>query len=54
MEFWSDLIWIGNTLYERWFVILAFVLILAALNASIYLGFVFLKFLFKLVTGPNA
>ncbi len=54
MSFWTDLIWIGNTLYPSWFVLLVTVLLVAALIASSYAGIRFMKFLFDLVRGPNA
>lgn len=54
MGFWTDLIWIGNTLYPRWFVFLVTVMLIAALIATSYGGFRFMKFLFDLVRGPNA
>lgn len=54
MSFWTDLIWIGNTLYPRWFAYLVAVSLIAALIATSYGGFRFMKFLFDLVRGPNA
>lgn len=47
MSFWTNLIWIGNTLYPRWFVCLVTVGLIVALIATSYGGFRFIKFLFE-------
>lgn len=36
MNFWTGLIWIGNTLYPRWFVAVVVIAILVAVTASGY------------------
>jgi hypothetical protein len=38
MNYWSDLIWVGNSLYPRWFVFAVMALVLLALLG----GFVWL------------
>jgi len=38
MNFWTGLIWIGNTLYPRWYVGLVVVASIAAVIAAIYVA----------------
>lgn len=54
MNFWTELVWVGNRLYPRWFCCAILVLCLLLFFAASYGGFRFLKFLFDLVRGPNA